>query len=233
LVLQRFIRLLLAVSLLAGLFACSKGNHPALTGYIEGEYIYLSSEVGGDLIKLPIQRGQQVKQGDLMYQLDPQPESALLDEAKSRLSELKAQLDLAKIQFERQAHLYRTGAGSQSNYDIAQTEYIATQKRYLQLTADIIRAQWTINQKTVYAPTNGQVFDTFFRLGEHVNAGHPVVALLNPAHIRVLFYIPEPELSRIHLNQTITFSCDGCTGKTKAVIHYISPFSFIHIMGAD
>ncbi len=54
-------------------------------------------------------------------------------------------------------------------------------------------------------------------------ANNPVVAILSPSNISLIFYIPEARLSTIYLGQLVYFICDGSKRKTVAVIHYISP----------
>lgn len=54
-------------------------------GYIEGEYVYLSSPVSGRLIQLAVHRGETVTVSQLAFQLDPQPELAQLKSAQTNL----------------------------------------------------------------------------------------------------------------------------------------------------
>ena len=75
----------------------------------------------------------------------------------------------------------------------------------------------------MHAPVSGQVIDTYFRVGEKVPLDQPVLAILAPENIKVLFYIPEMQLSQIKLGQTIEFTCDSCHNRTAAKISYISP----------
>lgn len=193
-----------------------------LTGYIEGEYTYLSSDISGTLEKLPVERGQEVKQGTLLYQLELDPEAGKLLAATSRVNELKIQLVLATLQLQRQIKLLQTHATSQEKYDFAQTTFFVRQHQLNQAKAQLSQIQWAYDQKTKIAPASGFVFNTYFRLGENVPANRPVLSILTPDNIKVLFYVPEPLLSKIKLRQTIYFNCDGCK-KTTATISYISP----------
>ena len=133
------------------------------------------------------------------------------------------QLALAAVQFERQASLFQTHAASQVDYDIAKTDFHTKQNKVLEINANIARAMWAVEQKTMTAPVSGLVFDTYFRLGEKVPLNQPVLAILAPENIHVLFYVPEPLLSKLKIGETINFTCDSCTHKTQANISYISP----------
>lgn len=219
---NRIIKGLLYFSLCAFLFGCSQ-DKKTLSGYIEGEYTYVASGISGTLIELPVSRGQHVVKGTLLYRLDPQPEEAALNAAKARVSELQVQLALDAVQFQRQAELYQTHATSKVAYDISEAAFHARQNQYLEAKEALSQADWAWNQKTMVSPVTGEVFDTFFRIGEKVGINQPVLAILAPENIKVLFYLPEPLLSSVHVGQKIYFTCDGCKGKTDATISYISP----------
>ncbi len=202
--------------------ACSQDNN-ALSGYIEGEYTYISSGVSGTLLTLNVKRGQTVKKDDLLFTLDPQPDEAAMESAKAKVGQMQAEVDFAKIQLARQKTLYAHNDTPKSVMDQAQTDYDSYIKQLQTMEQNVIQMQWAYEQKTVAAPISGYVNDTFFRVGEKVPANQPVLALLAPENIKVLFYIPEGQLSTIHLGQTIYFSCDGCNKqKIAAKISYIS-----------
>jgi HlyD family secretion protein len=202
---------------------CSDSNEHILPGYIEGEYTYIASGVAGTLFKLYVVRGQPIKIGDPLYQLDPEPEKASVEISRDNIADLESQVEFYKIQLQRQRVLYLKNAGSKASLDQAQTDY---NTKAQQLSADksqLIETEWSLQQKMQYSPVNGEVFDTFYRIGEKVQENHAVLALLAPENIKVLFYLPETLLSQIKLGQTITFSCDNCNAKTQATISYISP----------
>jgi HlyD family secretion protein len=66
------------------------------------------------------------------------------------------------------------------------------------------------------------VADTFFRVGEWVNAGQPVVALLPPSGLRARFFVPEAELGALKIGQAVALRCDGCGEPINARIDFIA-----------
>jgi HlyD family secretion protein len=72
------------------------------------------------------------------------------------------------------------------------------------------QAQWREDQKRQRAPVAAQVADVFYRVGEFVGAGQPVVMLLPPANVKARFYVPETRLQSIALGASVTVHCDGC-----------------------
>lgn len=79
-----------------------------------------------------------------------------------------------------------------------------------------------IGRQAVRAPADGVVQDVFFRPGEVVNAGQPVVALLPPENRKVRFYVPEPRLSGVKVGGTVAISCDGCPEGLTGRISFVA-----------
>ena len=94
----------------------------------------------------------------------------------------------------------------------------AMQQARAQLQAIDIR----IARQSVVAPAAGVVQDVFFRPGEVVNAGQPVVALLPPENRKVRFYVPEPRLATVVVGGRVKVGCDGCAGALFGRISFVS-----------
>jgi HlyD family secretion protein len=84
------------------------------------------------------------------------------------------------------------------------------------------QAQWREAQKRQGAPADGRVADTFYRVGEWVGAGQPVVSLLPPNATKARFYIPEGELGGVAVGQRVELRCDGCAAPIAARISFIA-----------
>ena len=80
----------LGVALFAG---CSNNSSGDAQGYIEGEYVYLAAPLGGALTNLAVARGDAVKAGQLLFELERQSEAAALAQAEQNLTQAQAQLD--------------------------------------------------------------------------------------------------------------------------------------------
>ena len=82
--------LLLLLCLIAG---CSPAPSAPATvqGYVEGEFVYISSPLPGKLEKLFVQRGAQVKIGDPLFELENLQEKTAREETKLRLVQMRAQ----------------------------------------------------------------------------------------------------------------------------------------------
>ena len=136
--------------------------------------------------------------------------------------------DSLDASLERYQELFYVKAQFQANLDLAKlgsrTSQIRAQKAKIAfLFSKQKEAEWVIAQKSFYAPADGVIFDTYFRLGEFVDANRPVAALLTPENIRIEFFVPADVLPRLSVGQNIAFDCDGCSKNSAAKIQYISP----------
>jgi HlyD family secretion protein len=125
------------------------------------------------------------------------------DRDRARVDELLAELETARL------------GGRVDEIRAAQAEVEA-------LTAVRARARWAVDQKTVTAPADGLVHDTFYRPGEWVAAGSPVVALLPPANVKVRFFIPQAALPAFAPGQAVTVRLDGAPQAYAATVNYVS-----------
>jgi HlyD family secretion protein len=83
----------LAIFAAALLGGCAKNPSAGYQGYVEGEYVYVASPLGGALMNLAVARGEMVKPGQLLFELERASEAAALAQAEKNLAQAQAQLD--------------------------------------------------------------------------------------------------------------------------------------------
>lgn len=123
---------------------------------------------------------------------------AALDQASMALDRDKATLEEAK----RQVEAARIPSRS---HEIEAAEAAIGQAR-----SQIDQIDIRIKRQHVAAPAAGTIQDVYFRVGEMVDAGKPVLALLPPGNRKVRFYVPETRLALVRLGEKVSVSCDGC-----------------------
>ena len=79
--------------------------------------VEVRSHVWGYLDKVNFQEGALVKKGDVLFELDPKPYEALLNQAKAKVTQDEAQLTFDEAEFQRNSKLVTTGAVSRSDLD--------------------------------------------------------------------------------------------------------------------
>lgn len=230
---RRYCWIIFAILLLS---SCSNDSREA-QGYIEGRYTYMATPVSGVLTKLSVARGSWVKKGQLLFTLEEQPESdayyaALhtLEQSIAARNATIANLTYAKLTFERNKILVPQKALQQSELDKAKADYDALTAQLAQANstiaqeeANLAQAKWTKEQKTIFAPVDAIVFDTYYRLGEFTIADQAILSLLAPADIKVIFYIPQPDLAHLQLNDKVLVHCAGCAKEYTGRVSFIAP----------
>ena len=66
------------------------------------------------------------------------------------------------------------------------------------------------------SPVAGTVQQIYYRPGETVPAGRPVLALLPPGNIKIRFFVPEAMLPKVALGDAVPIHCDGCKADVPA-----------------
>ena len=232
---NKLIKVCCLVSTLFLVSGCNKEN-TAYQGYVDGELRYISADFPGILENLYVRRGDNVTVGEKLFTLEKNPEKDSFTEANDRLSEAQAEIDRLnksleydKTKLQRRLDLKTKNFSSQEDVDSAQNEYDITYQQWLKAKEDLLastairnRLAWTVSRKEVSSNLNGFVFDTYYKPGELILAGRPVLSLLAPEDVRILFFVPETEISKIKIKQKVKITCDNCKPIT-AIVTYISP----------
>jgi HlyD family secretion protein len=211
----------LGLALFAG---CSADNSGTYQGYIEGEYVYVASPISGALTNLAVARGDTVKSGQVLFELERQSEAAALAVAEKNLDQAQASLQLAEATYKRRKELRETPTGvvSAEELDQALSQRDATIAEVASQQAALDKAKWSFDQKQQFAPADAQVHDTLYRQGEYVMAGNPVVVLLPPENLKVRFFVPQEILPQVKIGDTVAVSFDGGAHSYNATVNYLS-----------
>ncbi len=221
---NRFLLINLGLLLAAVVGGCSGDVPGTYQGYIEGEYVYVASPIGGSLTNLLVARGDTVKAGQLLFALERQSEFAALGQAEKNLDQSKANLALAEATYKRRKELRDNPSEviSAEELDQARMQRDTSTADVASQTAALDKVRWSYDQKEQFAPADAQVHDTLYRQGEYVAAGNPVVMLLPPTNIKVRFFVPQGDLPKIKIGSTVSVQCDGAGHPYDATINYIS-----------
>ncbi len=167
---------------------------------------------------------------------------------EAALARAKAALAYSQAEYARRKTLFKKGVIGQAQLDAAKTaaardkaayeealrrlkaahlparkERIAAARAAVKAAeAALLEAKIALRKHTITAPKSGQIQDIYYRKGEVVAAGQPVLALLPPENLRIRFFVPEPKLSAIHRGTRVTVTCDGCPDNLTARIRYVA-----------
>jgi HlyD family secretion protein len=225
------------LALAAALAACGTHDDGRLQGYVEGEYVRVAAPVAGQLQSLAVERGASVESGAALFELEQAREQATVAEATESIAATDAQSEqahaqwrLAEANLKRLRELRAKGLASQEQVDEAVTEQQRSDARRRELdaqrrtgTARRDQVRWQLTHRSITAPAAGLVDDTYYRVGEWVPAGAPVVSLLPPGNRVVRFFVPEARVAALAPGQAVQVWRDGVDAPVTATISFIAP----------
>jgi len=196
------------VLLAAALAACSNSTDNGFQGWVEADLIFVSPDENGRVETLSVREGDTVTKGAPLFTVDPDLQQADLAVADAALTN-------ARQAFDRAQALVKSQAIPQRSVDEAEAALRTAEAR-------LNAAQTRLTRRKAFSPVDGTVQQIYYRPGEMVPAGRPVVSLLPPGNIKVRFFVPETELARISLGDNVLIKCDGCPADTPARVSFIS-----------
>lgn len=187
---------------------CSKTNDRVLQGWVEAELIFVSPDEQGRVETLKVREGDRVKKGDVLFTVDDDLQKA--DVVVRNTAVVNAQQG-----FDRAKELLKSSAGTQKNYDDSEAAL-------RQAKANLDWSQTRLARRNAYTPSDSTVEQIYYRPGETVSGGRPVVALLPPGNLKIRFFASQAILPTIKFGDIVDVSCDGCEKGLTAKVSFIA-----------
>jgi membrane fusion protein (multidrug efflux system) len=158
-----------------------KGVTPSLAfvGRIKAvNTVQLRARVEGFLEKVLFTEGQNVKTGDLLYQIEKTQYQAAVDQANANVAAAQAQELNAQLQFNRTAELVKSQSVSQATLDQNRANLESARASVLQNKAALAIAQENLGYTDIASPIDGRIGLTTYTLGNLVNSASGVLATI-------------------------------------------------------
>lgn len=171
-----------------------------LEGYVNAQ---IRAQVVGYLRSQEYAEGSEVKKGDLLFEIDPRPFEAALDQTKSKLAQDQAQESRTKWDVERYAPLAKQNAISQQEYHDAVQSNLAAQAQVKADEAAVEAAHLNLEFTRIISPIDGLAGIAQAQIGDLVGPNGPVlttVSKIDPIKV----YFTASEQSYIAYRQTYT-----------------------------
>jgi membrane fusion protein (multidrug efflux system) len=168
-------------------------------GHIKAtDKVDVRARIEGFLEKVAFHEGQDVKAGDLLYQLEQPPFQAQVNTAKASVAQLEAQHRNAELTLGRAQYLIKTVAGQQSNVDSALASERALAAQIDGARAQLQTAEINLGYTEIRSPISGRIGRTVYTLGNLVNPASGVLAtIVSQDPIYVLFPVSVRDLEII------------------------------------
>lgn len=160
--------------------------------------VSLLPQVSGTVDQVLFKEGSFVKEGDLLFVIDPDRYKATVDLREAELASAKANLTEAERNYNRQIKLSKQNIASKATFDSAESSFLQAKAAVKQAEANLDLAKIDLDYTNVTAPINGYIGKALVTKGNYVNASNQVLAkIVQVSPVRVTFSLTDKEF--LHL----------------------------------
>ena len=177
-------------------------EHPwTRDGQIRANIVGIAPRVSGPIIHVAVHDNQQLRKGDLLFEIDPSDFQAQVDIAAGQLQNDEATLKQQQQNLQRQTQLYRTHVTAQQDFQNAQDSFAAVRAQLTSAKATLELAELNLGYTKVFAPVDGYVTNMNTSEGTYVTAGVQLMALVDTSSFWIAGYFKETQLPHIQVGQ--------------------------------
>ncbi|HEV7507016.1 MAG TPA: efflux RND transporter periplasmic adaptor subunit [Thermoanaerobaculia bacterium] len=175
--------------------------------------VQVGSQVSGIIAKLYADFNSQVKQGQLLAELDPTPFQQTVDQRRADVT--KSQVDVANTQvmYNRQKRLSDAGLIAASDLDAAKAAFDGARAGLAQSQAALKQAQTNLGYAKIYSPIDGQVVARAYDIGQTVAASFSAPTLFTIAKdltkMQVQADVDQSDIGQIKAGEVARFTVDA------------------------
>jgi multidrug efflux system membrane fusion protein len=160
--------------------------------------VTIHSQIGGILQQVDFKEGSEVKSNQLLFTIDPRPTQSALEQARANLQRDAAQLENAKIEFDREKKLFTQKLISQDEYDTSNASFDSLKGTVAADKSAITNQMLNLEFTEIRAPFDGVTGALQKHEGDVVKAPDDVLETINQIHpIYIEFAVPERYLPEI------------------------------------
>jgi HlyD family secretion protein len=205
---RRWFAIVVALAAGLALASCNDGTPAAFQGWVEADLIFVGPDEAGRVEVLSVRQGDRVVMQAPLFKVDA-------DLQRADLQVQEAAVKNGQAAYDRAAALLRSNAGTQKALEDAEAALRTAQAR-------LNSAQTRLARRNVFSPVDGTIEQIYFRVGEMVPAGRPVIAMLPPGNLKIRFYVNEAMLPHVKIGDVVNVRCDGCTDNLVARVGFIA-----------
>jgi multidrug resistance efflux pump len=178
-------------------------------GQVRANVVGIAPRVSGPIIEVAVRDNQQVKKGDLLFEIEPSDFQAQVNIAAGQVQNGEAACTQQKQNLNRQTDLYRTHVNALEDFQNAQDSFAAAQAQLASARANLELAKLNLGYTKVFAPVDGYVTNMNTSPGTYVTAGVQLMALVDTSSYWVAGYFKETQLPHIMVGQKAIITMMG------------------------
>lgn len=216
-------------------------NTVLATGTLDAtKLVSVGSQASGQVKKMYVQLGDQVKKGQLIAQIDAETQQNTLKNTAANIRNLQAQklqqeanLNEKKLDFIRQKEMLSQDATPRATFEAAEASYKTAQAQVKAIDAQIEQAQLSqstaktnLNYTRIIAPMDGTIVAIVTEEGQTVNANQStptIVKLAQLENMTIKAQVSEADIMKVEKGQQVYFTTLGDSTKRYATLRQIEP----------
>lgn len=192
----------------------SIANTVTATGTVEPvTEVEVGTQVSGIISKLYVDYNDEVKEGQVIAEMDKVTLQAELESAQSQLSSAKTEFDYRTKEYNRSKTLYEKELISDAEYDESLYQYEKARNSYKQAQASMVKVKRNLGYATITSPIDGVVISRAVEEGQTVAAGFSTPTLFTIANdltqMQVIANVDEADIGQVKEGQRVEFAVDA------------------------
>jgi len=176
--------------------------------YVNANVIQIGSRVSGQVSELNIVDNQYVKQGDVLFTIDPAVYASIAERDQAAIVAADAKQTIEQVTADRVLALVRQHAASKQDGDIAMANLKSAIAEKAIATATAAASQLNLQYTKVIAPANGWVTNVTLRVGELVTANQPLFALVSDKYFWIDANFRETNIHKVKIGADADIKVD-------------------------
>ncbi len=195
------------------------------TGMVKAEQMArIRPELGGKVLQLAARQGEEIREGDLVMEVEAQQQEDAVTEQSARVREASVAVEEAQVNLQRETDLLAQGASTQEAVDRTQAAYDRAAAFLRTVRATLATRKSLSGKGKILAPITGIVTKVNVSAGDVIPANADAVTILDPSSFKVYADIDELDITRIRPGQEAVVAFDAIPrSRFKARVERIIP----------
>jgi multidrug resistance efflux pump len=176
---------------------------------VRANIVGIAPRVAGPIINIPVHDNQEVKVGDLLFEIDPADYKTALESAKASVANADANFVQKQQDLDRETDLFQRRVNSKQEFQNSQNAFASAEAELGAARANLQQSELNLGYTKVYAPVDGYLTNVNTSRGAYVHTGDQLLALVDSNSFWIAAYFKETQLLSIEPGRTVKMTLMG------------------------
>jgi RND family efflux transporter MFP subunit len=183
----------------------------------------INPQVEGQITKIFVKSGDHVNAGEPLLQIDPLKQQSTVSSQEASRAAQQANVQLAKVSYDRAKKLSEAGVISKADYDSAESTYNAAIAQLKSQDEQVNTQKAELHYYSVSAPMGGTVGDVPVRVGDRVAVTTLLTTVDEPGALEAYIYVPVEHSRSLKVGLPVKLLSEAGDLLTNTSITFVSP----------